>query len=275
MFDLYSVEQAEDAIVPTIVLSSTPPEQLVFRLYDVDTLRQPAHTILFDFFGRNFLQSFFLPGFPLLAPQRLRLRLSGFCSKTHSHRPATSGRLIRGRTPLLHRRDFSSTFRVLFENSLHHYQQADPFFEFEHLFPTAGDFFFHFPGFVQGPASLLAPQRLLLLLPGVCSQLHSHHHYHQQQVDDFFGVEHLFPPASDFFHFLRFARKLRPSPATRTAKHPPRWLSTTLPSRRPPSPGPMISTPSIFPRTLARKVTKTSPSLLVKTRQPRRRPRER
>lgn len=312
MFDLYSVEQAEDAIVPTIVLSSTPPEQLVFRLYNVDTLRQPAHTILFDFFGRNFLQSFFLPGFPLLAPQRLllrlcgvvfarshchrpattsgrflqsrtpsppqllRLRLSGFCSKTHSHRPATSGRLIRGRTPLLHRRDFSSTFRVLFENSLHHYQQADPFFEFEHLFPTAGDFFFHFPGFVQGPASLLAPQRLLLPLPGVCSQPHSHHHYHQQQVDDFFGVEHLFPPASDFFfHFLRFARKLRPSPATRTAKHPPRWLSTTLPSRRPPSPGLMISTPSIFPRTLARKVTKTSPSLLVKTRQPRRRPRER
>lgn len=189
MFDLYSVEQAEDAIVPTIVLSSTPPEQLVFRLYDVDTLRQPAHTILFDFFGRNFLQSFFLPGFPLLAPQRLLLRLceislpstsnskwtissesntfstAGTSSstfwvlfETHSHRPATSGRLIRGRTPLLHRRDFSSTFRVLFENSLHHYQQADPFFEFEHPFPTASDF---------------------------------------------------------FFHFLRFARKLRPSPATR------------------------------------------------------------
>lgn len=169
MFDLYSVEQAEDAIVPTIVLSSTPPEQLVFRLYDVDTLRQPAHTILFDFFGRNFLQSFFLPGFPLLAPQRLRLRLSGFCSKTHSHRPATSGRLIRGRTPLLHRRDFSSTFRVLFENSLHHYQQADPFFEFEpssppqatssstfrvlfkaqHHFSHHSDFFFYFPGFVR------------------------------------------------------------------------------------------------------------------------------
>lgn len=249
MFDLYSVEQAEDAIVPTIVLSSTPPEQLVFRLYDVDTLRQPAHTILFDFFGRNFLQSFFLPGFPLLAPQRLLLRLceislpstsnSKWTISSESNTFSTAG-------------TSSSTFWVLFENPLPPTSNKWTTYSGSNTSSPPQGLLFDFPGFVRkltpslstsGPlfrvrTPLPHRQRLLLPLSAVCSQT---------------------PPIT----------------SNKEAKHPPRWLSTTLPSRRPPSPGPMISTPSFFPRTLARKVTKTSPSLLVKTRQPRRRPRER
>lgn len=268
--DLYSVEQAEDTIIPTIVLSNTSPKPLVSRLYDVDTVRQPAHTILFDI-GRNFLQSFFLPVSALLAPQRL-LRLCGLSSRislpsTSNNKwtpssesntfstagtssstfrvlfensvpsPATSGRLIPGRTLLLHRRDFLFHFpgfcsktqsitinkRTPFSGlNTTSPPQATSFstsrgvFRAQH-FPTAGDFFFRFPGFVRGPASLLAPtatsssstfwvlfasslpspsptsgrllrgrtphlarQRLLLPLSGVCSQTRFHHQHQRQ-----------------------------------------------------------------------------------------------
>lgn len=82
---------------------------------------------------------------------------------------------------------------VLFENSVHHYQQADPFFWFEHHFPTAGDFFFHFPGGFQSP-TLPHRRRLLLPLSGFCSRPSITSRTHS----DF------------FFHFLGFVRKLTP-----------------------------------------------------------------
>jgi hypothetical protein len=62
--------------------------------------------------------------------------------------------------------------------------------------------------------------------------------------------------------------------AARTTELPPRCLSTTLQTPRPPSPSLSVSTPVLFPRALAGMVTGTGPSLVARTRLPGSRPRE-
>lgn len=314
--DLYSVEQAEDTIIPTIVLSNTSPKLQTLRRRYCETACSYNSFRHRSKFSTIFLPSGFRASRPAATSSTLRVVFADLTAIDQQQQVDAFFRVEH----LLHRRyfffDFPGSIRklgsitsnkwttysgsnttsppqglplplsgVLFENSVHHYQQADPLFWFEHHFPTASDFFFHFPGGFQSP-TLPHRRRLLLPLSGVCSRPSITSRTHS----DFF-----------FFHFLGFVRKLTPititnkwttssgsntssrspatssstfrgffansvpSPASKTAKHPPRWLSTTLPSRRPPSPGPTISTPSIFPRALARMVTGTSPSLVVKT----------
>lgn len=234
-------------------------------------MRQPAHTILFDI-GRNFLQSFFLPVSALLAPQRLLLRLCGLSSRTSL--PSTSNNKW---TPSSESNTFStagtsSTFRVLFENSVPSPATSGRLIPGRTLLLHRKDFLFHFSGFCSKTQSITInkrtpfsglnttsplqatsssafrvlfeaqhhfshPQRLLLPLSGFCSQAHSHHHH--QQVDDFFGVEHLISLASDFFfHFPGFVRKLGSITSIKDSQAPTKMAFYNTPEPSSPITGP-------------------------------------